>query len=75
MTLNTEFNRLYWDSYYEIVLNLMQAYPDVDFDRVGLAELHGWIITLPGFDDDPNMATDNILDEILCQWYEEANAE
>jgi FeS assembly protein IscX len=75
MMVNSAFNRLYWDSYYEIVLNLIATHPDVDFDRVGLAELHGWIIALPGFDDDPNMATDDILDEILCQWYEEANAE
>ena len=75
MMVNSTFNRLYWDSYYEIVLSLIERYPNVDFDRVGLSELHGWIIALPGFDDDPNMVTDDILDEILCQWYEEANAE
>ncbi len=62
---------LYWESSYEIVLRLMEVYPDVDIDAVGMEQLYRWIIALPEFADDPSLANEGILNEILRDWYEE----
>jgi FeS assembly protein IscX len=64
---------LYWDSSYEIVLSLMDTYPQVDVEQVGIDQLYQLIIALPHFADDPTMANDGILNEILREWYEEVN--
>ncbi len=63
---------LYWDAGYEIVLALMQAYPQADLDQLGLNELNERIIALPGFADDPVLVNDAILREILRDWVEES---
>lgn len=62
---------LYWDASFEIVLMLMEVYPDIDLDSVGLEELNQMIVTLPDFDDDPALVNDGILNDILREWYEE----
>ena len=60
-----------WDSSYEIVLELMERFPDIDIDSLTLNDLNERILALPGFVDDPDMVNDNILSEILREWYEE----
>lgn len=65
---------LYWDGSYEIVLMLMERYPDVDVEGVGLEQLYQWIIALPEFGDDPQLANDQILSDILREWYEERHS-
>ncbi len=62
---------LYWDASYEIVLALMEAYPDIELDNLGLDELNQRIVNLPEFADDPNLVNDAILKAILREWYEE----
>ena len=64
---------LYWDSTYEIVLNLIAAHPDADVEMVGVDQLYQWIVALPRFVDDPNLVTNAILNDILREWYEEVN--
>ena len=64
---------LYWEASYEIVLTLMECHPDADLDALGLQQLCEWIIALPGFADDPALAHDGLLAEILREWYEEAS--
>jgi len=65
---------LSWDSSYAIVLELKERYPDIDIDAVGLQKLYQMIMTLPNFDDDPELANDAILAHILGEWYEEVNS-
>jgi FeS assembly protein IscX len=65
---------LYWEASYEIVLDLMRVYPDVNVDEVGLEQLYQWIIALPDFEDDPALVNQGILNDILREWYEEVNA-
>lgn len=65
---------LNWESSYAIVLSLMESYPDLDLDCLGIEQLRQMIIALPSFADDPGLANDEILNEILRVWYEEANA-
>jgi FeS assembly protein IscX len=66
---------LYWEASYEIVLALMDRYSHVDLETVGIEQLYQWIVGLPGFADDPALANDGILNEILREWYEEASSE
>lgn len=65
---------LYWDASYEIVLALMNAYPNAELDNLGLEELSRRITSLPAFADDPDLVNDAILKEILRDWYEEIDA-
>jgi FeS assembly protein IscX len=69
-----ESNPLYWESSYEIVLRLMEVYPDVDIETVGTEQLFQWIIALPHFADDPSLANEGILNDILRDWYEEVSS-
>ena len=64
---------LYWDSSYEIVLNLIEVHPDIAVDSVGIEQLYEWIIALPDFGDNPELANEGILNDILREWYEEVN--
>lgn len=64
---------LYWEASYEIVLSLIEHYPDADLDTLGLQQLLEWIIALPGFADEPILAHDDLLTGILREWYEEVN--
>jgi FeS assembly protein IscX len=66
--------RLYWEASYEIVLALMEQHADADLDSLGLNQLFDWIVALPGFADDPGLAHDGLLTEILRDWYEEIDA-
>lgn len=65
---------LYWDSSYEIVLALMDAHPDTALETLSLDDLQAKIVALPDFADDPALANDEILQAILREWYEEADA-
>jgi FeS assembly protein IscX len=63
---------LYWDSTYAIVVSLMSHYPGRQPDDVGLEELIALVESLPGFQDDPALANEQLLFDILTVWYEEA---
>lgn len=64
---------LHWDAIYEIVLALKKRYPDEDLETVSLDQIFTWILALPGFKDDPELANDDILMAIYQEWYEEIN--
>jgi FeS assembly protein IscX len=66
-------NKLYWDATYEIVLTLIEIYPNADLDPMGLEQLYQMIVSLPNFADDPELANEGILTGILQEWYEESN--
>lgn len=65
---------LVWEASYEIVLSLMETYPEVELDEVSLQQLNDWIVALPDFDDDPLLVNDQILNAILSEWFEERHA-
>lgn len=62
---------LYWDSAYAIAHALIEQYPDVEPESVGLNELALLIEALPGFRDDPGLANERILLDVQFAWYEE----
>lgn len=70
--MNAELE-LFWDATYAIVISLMEQHPELDPEFVGLDELLLLVEALPGFQDDPAMATERILQDIIIAWYEEAS--
>ncbi len=64
---------LYWEASYDIVLSLIEHYPDADVETVGLDQLYRMVVALPDFADNPTMANDKILEDILREWYEETD--
>ncbi|MGQ9887390.1 MAG: Fe-S cluster assembly protein IscX [Aggregatilineales bacterium] len=64
-------NPLYWDTPYEIVLELRARYPEAELETLGLNDIFERVIALPNFADDPALANDEILSDILREWYEE----
>ena len=62
---------LYWDATYAIALALLENYPQLSVQTVGLDQLFELVINLPDFQDDPELATERILLDILNVWYEE----
>jgi FeS assembly protein IscX len=65
--------KLNWDAVYEIALALKAQYPQENLLNVSLSQIFDWTLALPGFDDDPELANDEILHAILQEWYEEIN--
>lgn len=70
---NSQSTPLYWEASYEIVLALMEQYPQLDVETIGTDQLYRCIIMLPGFADDPLLVNEGILNDILREWYEETN--
>jgi FeS assembly protein IscX len=62
---------LYWDSAFAIAVALLSVYPNTDPEFVGLEELATMVVQLPGFADDPELANDRLLKDIIITWYEE----
>ncbi|MBE2220565.1 MAG: Fe-S cluster assembly protein IscX [Anaerolineae bacterium] len=63
---------LFWDATYAIAMALIDQYPEKSPEDVGLNEMADMIEKLPGFSDDPALATERILMDIQIVWYEEA---
>ena len=62
---------LYWDSTYAIAVALMEQYPHLQPEMVGLDELTEMVENLPGFVDDPALATERMFLDIQITLYEE----
>jgi FeS assembly protein IscX len=45
--------------------------PEINLEEVSLMMIYHWTLGLPGFDDDPQLANDDILAAIYQEWYEE----
>ena len=56
---------LTWEDSYAVALALIQRYPDKNLEEVSVGMLYQWIISLPGFADDPDLANDEILVAIV----------
>jgi FeS assembly protein IscX len=63
--------RLVWDASYAIAKALQASYPNMDLEEVSLQMIYLWTLSLPTFDDDPELANDEILMAIYTDWLEE----
>lgn len=63
--------RITWQDVEEIALQLLEKHPGVDPFTVRFTDLHKWITTLPGFDDDKTKNAEALLEQIQLKWNEE----
>jgi FeS assembly protein IscX len=64
---------LLWDASYALARRLMAEHPDVDLSQVTLNMIYDWVVALPDFADDPQLANDDLLQAIQQEWYEETH--
>ena len=60
-----------WTDTVAIAIELSEAYPKVDPLGVRFTELQSWILSLPGFDDDPDRCGERVLEAIQMAWLDE----
>jgi nitrogen fixation NifU-like protein len=61
---------LHWDDLDSIVEALTEAYPDVHPLDLSIPAVFRRILSLPGFEDDPDAATEEILEKVQMRWHE-----
>jgi FeS assembly protein IscX len=62
---------LYWDAAYSIARRLKALHPEVDLSTLTLNMIYDWTIALPEFNDDSQLANDELIQAILQEWLEE----
>lgn len=60
-----------WEATYAIAMELKRKYRDINIEEVTLGQIYNWTLELPDFEDDPQLANDDILRAIYQDWYEE----
>jgi FeS assembly protein IscX len=60
-----------WEATYAIARELKRTYPHVNIEEVTLGQILEWSLALPEFEDDAQLANDDILRAIYQDWYEE----
>jgi FeS assembly protein IscX len=73
LLLQEKIEPLYWDDSYAISLQLRKAFPDINLQEVSLRMIFDWTMQLADFDDEPELANEEILEAIYQEWYEEVN--
>ena len=62
---------LTWDDSYAIAFSLKQQHPGVSLEEISLEMIYQWTLALPGFDDEPGLVNEEILNAIIQEWLEE----
>ena len=62
---------LNWDSSYAVAKALNARHLGIDLEDVSLDKVFKWTLALPMFDDDPELANEEILLDIYKVWLEE----
>jgi len=62
-----------WTDTREIAEALLGAYENVDPQRIRFTDLHLWVLSLPGFEDDPRRCNEKILEAIQMAWIDETS--
>jgi len=68
-----EVGPLHWSEPEGIAEALARGYPDLRPLDLSIPALFRRILSLPGFDDDPDLATEDLLEKIQMFWYEEVS--
>lgn len=61
-----------WTDIHDIAAELYDSRPDIDPKTIRFTDLHNWVISLPGFDDDHSRGGEKILEAIQQAWIDEA---
>jgi FeS assembly protein IscX len=60
-----------WTDTREIAIALSETYPDIDPLTVRFTDLHRWVLSLEGFNDEPDNSSEKILEAIQMMWIDE----
>jgi len=63
---------LTWRDVEGLARELAERFPGEDPLGIDLSRLHEMILSLPSFKDEPDVATEELLESILAAWYEES---
>ncbi|MGB9990697.1 Fe-S cluster assembly protein IscX [Pseudoduganella rhizocola] len=61
-----------WTDITAIAEALYDKYPNLDPTQIRFTDLHNWVVTLEGFDDDHKRGGEKILEAIQQAWIDEA---
>ncbi len=61
-----------WTDITAIAEALYDKYPNLDPTAIRFTDLHNWVVTLDGFDDDHKRGGEKILEAIQQAWIDEA---
>ena len=61
-----------WTDITAIAEALYDKYPQLDPTQIRFTDLHHWVVTLEGFDDDHKRGGEKILEAIQQAWIDEA---
>jgi FeS assembly protein IscX len=64
---------LSWEDSYAIALALAAQHPNINLEEISLGMIYHWTLELQGFQDDLELANEDILSAIYQEWFEEAN--
>jgi FeS assembly protein IscX len=62
---------LTWDDAEDLGVLLSEAHPEIDPLTLRSADLHRYVIELPGFSGDPKASNEGKLEAIQMAWHEE----
>ena len=62
---------LTWKQTDEVAWALIDAHPDIDPLELNFVDLHRLVVELEGFTDDPDAASETILEAIVVAWHEQ----
>jgi len=62
-----------WEDSFAIAQALRMRFPEIDLEQVSLGMIYQWTLELAGFEDDPQLANQEILSAIYQEWFEEVN--
>lgn len=60
-----------WTDVNEIAIELSEAHPGMDPNRINFLDLMNWVTALPDFEDDPKHCGEKILEAIQQAWIDE----
>jgi nitrogen fixation NifU-like protein len=61
---------LKWSGFAVMVRALNSAYPDIEPLDLSMTKLFNLVLELPGFDDDPDEANEELLERLQLAWHE-----
>ena len=60
-----------WTDTVDIAIELIEVYPEIDPLKIRFTDLQGWVMALPGFDDEPDRWGERVLEAIQMAWLDE----
>ena len=63
--------KIKWTDTIEIAIALEENHSDKDNVNLRFTDLHSWVTSLDGFDDDVNGSNEKILEAIQMAWIDE----